>query len=207
MQGNEVGALQQFAEVDRLGAIHADRLGGQIRVMNDWLHLEGKGPLDHQSADLAGPDHAEGLAGQLDAEETLTFPPAAFGGGAGGGNLPGQGHEQGKGVLGSGGGTAERGVHDHHALAVGGGKIHVVGSHPGPADHLELAGCLEHRRVDQGAAAHHQGVSVGDGGQQLLWRQPRLVIDLEPFSLFENLQPLDGKPVGNENFHRLPPGG
>ena len=107
-------------------------------------------------------------------------------------------------MLGGGGGAAEGGVHDHHPLAVGGGQVHVVGADAGAADHLEPAGRLEDRFVDQGAAAYHQGVGIDHRGQQLLGGEPRLVVDLEPFGLVEDRQSLGGKSVGNENFHASP---
>ncbi len=204
VDGDEIGACQQLLELDRFGAGLADHLLGQVGIVNDDPHLQPQRPLHHQAADLAGADHAKGLAGDLNAEKTVLFPASGLGRAAGLGDLPGQRHEHGDGMFGGGGGAAEGGIHHHHPLAVGGGKIHVLDADSGAADDLEPAGCREDLGGHLGSAAHHQGLGIGDLAQQLGGRKARVIGQLDSLGLLENGESLGGESIGNEYLHRLP---
>ena len=66
--------------------------------------------------------------------------------GVGGGDVAGQGHQQGDGVLGGADGVAAGRVHDDDALARGGGHVDVVDADAGPDDGAQLAGVFEQAR-------------------------------------------------------------
>ena len=63
--------------------------------------------------------------------------------GVGGGDVPGQGHQQGDGLLGGADGVAAGRVHDDDALARGGGDVDVVDADAGAHDGPQLAGILQ----------------------------------------------------------------
>jgi hypothetical protein len=84
VQRDEIGAFQQLVELD-LG--HPDLLGAflrQERIIGEHLHFSPSALAD-DGADVARADHAQRLAGQLDAHEFRLLPLAGMGRGVGSG--------------------------------------------------------------------------------------------------------------------------
>ena len=76
----------------------------------------------------------------------LAFPFARRTLAVGGGDVAGQGHQQGDGLLGGADGVAAGRVHDQDALARGGGDVDVVDADAGPDDDAQAAGLVQHRQ-------------------------------------------------------------
>ena len=119
VQRDDVGPFQQRFEFDLLHAQIERALLGKVRIIGDHFHMQSDAPVGDDRADVAAADHAEGLAGQFDAHETIFLPLAGAGGGIGLRNLPRQSEHHGDRVLGRGDGIAVRRVH-HHDAARGG---------------------------------------------------------------------------------------
>ena len=88
------------------------------------------------------------------------------------GNLPGQRTQHEEGEFRRGDRVAARRVHHHDATLGGGGDIHIVHPHAGPADDLELLGGLQHLRGHLGLGADDHGVHIGDERKQFGLGQP-----------------------------------
>ena len=121
----------------------AAAVGREERIEADDLHVEAGGPAGDLAADAAQADDAERLAGELRADELAALPLAGWTAGVGGGDVAGQGHEQGDGLLGGADGVAAGRVHDDDALARGGGDVDVVHADAGADDGPQLAGVFE----------------------------------------------------------------
>src|SRR5204862_6081275 len=152
--GQEIDARQQQVEVgDAFDAQLGGAVGGQEGVEADDLHVQARGAAGDLAADATQADDAERLTGQLHADELATVPFAALQAGGGQGDVAGQGHHHGDGVLGGGDGVAAGRVHDDDAAARGGGHVDVVHADAGADDGLELARLLQQVGGDLGAAA------------------------------------------------------
>ena len=79
VQRDEVGARQQFVELDLLDAELGRPLLRQERVERDDVHLEADAARGDDRADIAAADDAERLAGDLDAHEAVLLPLAGMG--------------------------------------------------------------------------------------------------------------------------------
>ena len=138
MQGDEIGAAQQFLERDLFDAEIARPLVGQKRIVGDHLHLHAERAVGDDRADIAAADDAERLAENLDAEKFVLFPFAGAGRGVGFGNLPRQRQHQRDGVLGGGDRIAERRVHHDDAARRRRRDVDIVDADAGAADHFEV---------------------------------------------------------------------
>jgi CBS domain-containing protein len=121
---------------------------------------------------VAGAEDAERLAVNFGALEGFPVPFAAAHGAVRGGNLPGERAEHEEGQFGGGDRVAAGGVHHHDAALGGGGDIHVVHTHAGAADDLELFGGFENLGRHLGFGAHDHGVHVRDEREQLGLGEP-----------------------------------
>ena len=200
VQRDEIGALEQFLELDLLDAEVQRALRRQERIVGDHLHLQADGAIGDDRADVAAADHAERLAENLDAHELVLFPLAGAGRGVGLGNLPRQRQHQRDGVLGGGDRVAERRVHHDHAAGGRGRDVDVVDADAGAADHLQLFRLLENFRRHLGGRADRQAVVVADdfGELVLVLAEVGLEIDLDA-AILENLHGGGRESVGDEN--------
>ncbi len=203
MERDEIGAGEQFVEID---LCHPERLGAlrrKERVEGDDPHLQAERPVGGDRADIAAADDSEGLAGDLDAHEAVLFPFAGLGRGVGGGNLAGQREHHGDGVFGGGDRIAEGRVHDDHAARGGGGNVDIVHADAGAADDAQILGVLQDLGCDLGRRADGEAVIIADdrGELVLVLAERRLEIDLDP-ALLEDGDRGGRKGVGNENTRR-----
>ena len=136
---------------------------GEERIEAEDLHVEAGGAAGDLAADAAQADDAERLAGELGADELAALPLAGAHAGVGGGDVPGQGHQQGDGVLGGADGVAAGRVHDDDALARGGGHVDVIHADAGADDGPQLAGIFQQLGRDLGAAADDHAVGRPQG--------------------------------------------
>src|SRR5699024_1737607 len=108
----------------------------------------------HELADPAEPDHADGLAQQLDTVEGAALPCVLTQRAIGGGDLTARRHEQRDGVLGRGVDVGRGRVDHHHAALCGGGDLDVVEPHAGTTDDLEIGCRGQYLGVDLRGRAH-----------------------------------------------------
>ncbi len=140
VQGDEIGAGEQFVERYPLDPELDRPFGRQERVVGDHLHLEALRPVGDDRADIAAADDAERLAAELDPHEARLFPFAGLGRAVGGGDLAGQRKHHRDRVLGGGDRVAVGRVHDDDAALGRRRDIDIVDADPGAADHLEGVG-------------------------------------------------------------------
>ena len=74
VHGDDVGALQQLPQLDRLDAVVGGLLRGHVRVVTDDDHLHGLGTNRDRLADLAQPDDPDRPAAQLQPRELAPVP-------------------------------------------------------------------------------------------------------------------------------------
>ena len=117
----------------------------------------------------------------------------------GGNDVAGRGHDEGEGVLGGCGGVGVWGVHDDDALAGGLVNVHIVGSHSGPANHLQPLPGLKHGCGDLGAGADDQGVIVDDGFDQFGFGQAGADVNRDIIGFGEHGYAVVAKLVGDQN--------
>ena len=165
MDGKEIDLRQQRIEIGR--DVDADLPrggGGEERVEADHLHIEAGGAAGDLAADAAEADDAKRLAGELGADELGALPLGRGGTdmGVGGGDVAGQRHEQGDGLLGGADGVAAGRVHDDDALARGGGDVDVIDADAGAGDGAQLAGIFEQLGGDGRAAADDDAVGEAE---------------------------------------------
>ena len=205
MQGEEVALRQQLvAGRDGLDAELGGLLGGDERVEPDHLHVEADGAAGDLAADAAEADDAERLAGDLGAEELVAVPLAGLHGGVGGGDVAGQGEQQGDGVLGGRDGVAARGVHDDDAPARGGGDVDVVDADAGADDAAELAGIVEQVGGEAGAGADDGAVGGAEGGGEVGALEAGSVVEVDA-GLLEDVEAGGLQLVANQHArHRGP---
>jgi hypothetical protein len=121
VQGDEIGAGEQIVELHLLDAEIERALGRQEGVEGDDAHAQADAALGDDAADIAAADHAERLAGDLDAHEAVLLPLAGLRRGVGGGDFARQREHQRDGVFGRRDRIAEGRVHDDDAPAVAAG--------------------------------------------------------------------------------------
>jgi hypothetical protein len=109
VQGEEVGLRHHVVELGVLDAGGRAGPGRDQRIVGQHLHAQADRALGHLAADVAEAQHAQGLAGDLDAGELLLLPLALLHAGGGLGDLAGQGEHEGDGQLARGDGVARRG--------------------------------------------------------------------------------------------------
>ena len=198
MKGDEVGAGEQVVKLDLLDADLGGALGAQERIVGDHAHLEPQAAGGGDRADVAATDHAEGLAGELDAHEPVLLPLAGLGGEVGGRELAGEREHEGDRVLGGGDRVAERRVHHDDATGGGGRDVDVVHADPGAADYLQFGRMLEQLCGDLGRRTDRKAVIVANDFEELVLVQAGLHVDLNA-PLLEDGDGGGGQLVGDEN--------
>ena len=118
----------------------------------------------------------------------------------GGGNLAGEAHHQGQGVLGRGQGGGCGGIQDENALGGGGIEVDVVNTDTGPGDGFQDARVFKHFGRHFCAGANDERIILADDRRQLIFLQPDLRIEGVP-GLLEKVQSLFGQFVSDENAH------
>src|SRR5260370_4529184 len=88
---------------------------GYERIMRYDLHAKSTRARSHSSADATQPDDAQGLALQLDADETLPFPLSLLDAAIGLRHVAGQRNQKGHRMFGGRDGVAVRRIHHHDA--------------------------------------------------------------------------------------------
>ena len=162
VQGNEIGARQQFVAVHGFGHASADHLGREQGIVSQHVHAEGARPPRHFRSDAPHAENAQRLSIKFRAFEFLLEPLSLLHRRVGAGNLARQSQEQAEGQL----GDRQRGGHgrvdDGHAAGFGRGQVNVVHAHAGASHDLEAGRGFEERRGHFGAPAHDERVVVRD---------------------------------------------
>src|SRR5208283_766818 len=191
---------QKVVELHLLDAQGRRTFSREEWVVGDDAHLEAHGARRDIGSDIAAADHAERLAGDLNAHEAVLFPFARLGRGVGGGKLARQRKHQGDRVLGGRDRVAERRVHDDDAARRRGWNVDIVDADAGAANDLEPRGRVEDLGSDLGRRADRQAVVAADGRRELFWvlAERGLEIDIDAAHR-EDLRGGGGKLIGNEN--------
>ncbi len=113
-------------------------------------------------ADIAAADHAQRLAGDLDAHEAVLLPLAGLGRGIGLRDFARQRQHQRDRVFGGGDRIAERRVHHDDALGGGRRDLDIVDADAGAADHLQARRRFDDLRGRLGGRADGEAVIVAD---------------------------------------------
>ncbi len=159
---DEVGLGQQLVQRDEPDPNLRRPSRRHVRVVGQQLHAKRRQPLRHQHPDPTQPDHADGLAGHLDAGELRSLPLPALERGVGRSDIAGAGKQQSNRVLGGGDDVRRRRV-DHHDAAGGRSRyVDVVQTDAGPSHDLEPVGRRQRLGVDLGGAADDDGVDVAE---------------------------------------------
>ena len=199
VQGDEVGAHQEFLELNLVDAHGFGAFGAEVRVEGGDLHAQALGAVGDDRADVAAADDAERLACEFDAHEAVLFPFAGVRRGVGGGDLAGEGEHQRDGVLGRRDRVAVRRVHDDDAAAGGGWDVDVVDADTGAADDLEVRGGGEDVGGDLRRGADREAVVVGDDGFQFVLREADLHVDVDA-AILEDLHGSRGQLIRDQDF-------
>ena len=175
-------------------------LGREERIVGDHAHAQAERAVDHDRADIAGADHAERLAGDLDAHEAVLLPLAGLRRGVGLRDLPREREHQGDRVLGGGDRIAERRVHHDDALGGRGRDVDIVDADAGAADHLQVLRLLQDLRRHLGGRADREAVEIADhlGELVLVGAELGLEIDLDA-AILEDLHGGGRQRIGDEN--------
>ena len=201
VQRDEVGALQQFVELDLLDPQVLGAFRRQERIERDHLHFQAERAIGGDRADIAAAYHTQRLAGDLDAHEAVLLPLAGLGRGVGLRNFTRQRQHQRNRVLGGRDRIAERRVHHNDALRGGRRYFDVVDADTGAADHLQLLCFLDDLRGRLGRRADRKAVVIADdlGKLILVLAEVGLEVDLDA-AVFEDLHGGRRERVRNENF-------
>jgi hypothetical protein len=138
VQRDEVGAASSSSSSTLVTPSSSARSFDRNGSIGEHMHLQARWRLRDDRADIAAADHAERLAGDLDAHELRLLPLAGLGRGVGFGQLAGDGEHHRDGVFGGGDRVAEGRVHHDDAAARGGRNVDIVDADAGAADHLEI---------------------------------------------------------------------
>src|ERR1700694_1895790 len=197
MYGDKVRALEQLVQAHELDVEQLRPLDRDDRVVGDDLHLEPMRALGDLGADVAKPDHPEGLAADLGADELRASPLSALDRRVGLRHPAREREEQRNSVLGGGDDVAARRVDHQNALERGRGNIDVVHPNARPPDYAELSPGFENKGGDTRLAPDHQCVEVRNPLDQLRLQQladhGHLSRPAQPF------QPVLGQRVGDQN--------
>ena len=174
MDRDEVRFGEHAVEIGELDTEAPSALGANVGVEGDDPHAERRGPLRHQSSDLAHAKDTQGLSVELDAAERGAFPPSAPQAGIGLRHPPGLSQEQRHGVLGGRDGVGVRCIHHEHPVGRRRLDVDVVDPDSGPANDLQVRrggdqiGIDDRCRADDqaGSAAHalEQCGAIGSDG-------------------------------------------
>ena len=168
VNGDEIRLLVNPVGIAR--GLEAKLLGprvGEKRIVGQHAHSERERAFADLGADAARAENAERFAANFGALKKFAVPFAGGHRGVGGGDFAGQRAEHEEGQLGGGEGVAAGRVHHDDPALRGRLDIDVVHAHAGAADDFELTRGLEHLLGDLGFRAHHDGIDLGDDGQQV----------------------------------------
>ena len=193
--------LKQIVELDLLDADILGALRRQERIEGDHPHVQALRAVGDDRADIAAADHAEHLAGDLDAHEAVLLPLAGLGRGIGLRDFARQRQHQRDGVLGGRDRIAERRVHHDDALGGRGGNLDIVDADAGAADHLQPRRLLDDLGGRLGGGADRKPVVIADdlGELVLVLAEIGLEVDLDA-AILEDLHGGGRQRIGNENF-------
>ena len=193
--------LSRLVEFDLFDADILGALRRQERIERDHLHAQAERAVGDDRADIAAADHAQRLAGDLDAHEAVLLPLAGLGRGVGLRNFTRQRQHQRDRVFGSRDRIAERRVHHDDALGGGGRNLDIVDADAGAADHLQPGGLVDDLRGRLGGGADRKAVVIADdlGELVLVLAEIGLEVDLDA-AILEDLHGSGRQRVGNENF-------
>ena len=201
MQRDEIGALEQFVELDLLDAEIGGALRRQEWIVGDHFHLQPERAVGNDRTDISAADHAERLAENLHAHEFVLFPFAGARRSIGFRNLPRQRQHERDRVLGGGDRIAERRIHHDDAARGRRRNVDIVDANAGAADHLQVFGLFEDLRRHLGGRADGETVIVADGGGELflVLAERGLEIHLDA-AILEDLHGGGRQCVGNKNL-------
>ena len=195
LASHEAARLVGGREVQGDEVAHPVEVLGRVRLLDAQLpvaalrhegvvghdhHPEALRALGDHLPDAAEAEHAEGLAGDLDAAELRALPAPLHQARVGLGDVARLRHHQGDGVLGRRQGVGPGGVADDDAPAGGRRDVDVVDAGAGAAHHLEPVRAGDQLGRDLGRAAHHQGVVVADALGELLRGPVQAEVNAEP---------------------------
>ena len=162
-------ATSSAASIDSgvLGAELGDALRGDVRVVGDGAHPERARPRGHEPADAAVAEQRERLVGELDAREALALPGAVAQRALGRADVAREREQQCERVLGGRDDVRLGGVADDDARRRRGVHVDVVDPDSRAADHAQLAGARDERRVDRRGRAHDERLGVRERGGEI----------------------------------------
>ena len=202
VQGDEVGLGNGF--LDGLAELNTHRLGlarGEVGIVGDHTHAEAHRALREFGADAAHAENGEGLVVELDAgiglasflEASLDDRLVALG------DVAGERHHQGEGVLGRGNGVTAGRVHHDDAVFGGDGDVDVVDPDPGASDGAEDAGTgFDDGAGDLHARAHDDAFVVRCVFDEFGLAEPEFDVDDEAGRL-EKLNAFIGNRIADED--------
>ena len=138
------------------------RAGREDRVVPENFHFEAGEPFDQQLADVAEPEDADGLAGQLAAHEFALLPFAGAGGDIRRNEVAAGGEDHRDHLFGDGVGVRSGGVHHIDVALAGVLDVDGVEAGSGADDQLELRQLVDDLRGDLFTADdQHFRIAVG----------------------------------------------
>ena len=163
MQGEEVrGGVDVLRRLDPLGAELAEALRRHVRVVRDDPHPEPQRAPRDLLPDPAEAEHAERLAGELDAAVRAPFPAALLERGVRLRDVPRERDEQADGVLGGGDDRGLRRVRHDDPAPRRRVDVDVVDAHARAPDHLQPLGALDQVGGQLGRRADDDRVVAAD---------------------------------------------
>ena len=197
---DDVGLGEQALEVGEPHAQIARPALGNVRIVDEDLHLEGSKPRRHARAHLAEAEHARRLAEELGAVDAAV-PPAPLEGVVGERDPPDQREQHADGMLRRRDDVAVRGVGHHDALARAGVDVDIVDADPRPPQDAELPRVRQELGGHRGGGAGDDGLVVGDPVIELLLGElARDLVHVEP-ALLEIGDPLGRDGVDDQQSH------
>jgi len=179
VNGDIIGAGEEFIQADPLDAHLVDHLGADVRIVGNDLHLESQGTIGHNPTDASDPDDAQDLVKDLLALKTLLLPLSRFEGMHRLGNVSGHGKQHGYGVFRRGDHVAVGGVHHHDASLGCRLHVHVVQADSRPGHHLQFLGRIDHVGANLRCAANHQSVVILDHSAKFFMAEARVHVHPE----------------------------
>jgi len=200
VQRDEIGAGEQFVQLDLFNAQFLRTGFGQERIESHHMHFQADGAGRDNRTDIAAADDAERLSGDLDSHEAVLFPLAGAGGCVGFRQLPRDSEHQRDGVFCRGDRIAERRVHDDDTAARSRRNIDIIDADTGATDDLELFGGGNQLFRDLGGRTDRQTVIIADDFEKLflVLAKIRQIVDFHA-AILKNLDGSGRKLIGYEN--------
>jgi hypothetical protein len=167
-------------------------------------HAEAERAPRHLGADLPQADDAQGLAGQLRADEPVAPPLAGAERSLGLGDVADERQQHGQRVLGGGRRAPLGRVQDEDPAPRRRVDVDVVDARPGPRDHAQPARLAQGRGGHPRPAPDDDRIGLGERGAQVVLRESVPQDDIPGGA--QPCQALLGQPVGDENarpHHRI----